>query len=109
MLDPAAEPAGARRRRSAALEGAEIMVIVMTVDATAGDVEAVVDRVTGAGGEAFVSRGVSRVVIGLVGEVDRFEALNLGAMQGVRSVTRISAKYKLVSMEHHPDRSTVYV
>lgn len=85
------------------------MVIVMAVDATAGDVEAVVDRVTAAGGEAFVSRGVSRTVIGLVGEVDRFEALNLGGMRGVRSVTRISAKYKLVSLEHHPERSTVHV
>ncbi|MET8850217.1 3-deoxy-7-phosphoheptulonate synthase [Amycolatopsis sp. NPDC004625] len=81
----------------------------MAVDATAGDVEAVVDRVTAAGGEAFVSRGVSRTVIGLVGEVDRFEALNLGGMRGVRSVTRISAKYKLVSLEHHPERSTVHV
>ena len=85
------------------------MVIVMAVDATAEDVEAVVDRVTAAGGEAFVSRGVSRMVIGLVGEVDRFEALNLGGMRGVRSATRISAKYKLVSLEHHPERSTVNV
>jgi 3-deoxy-7-phosphoheptulonate synthase len=85
------------------------MVIVMATDAGTGEVEAIVDRVTEAGGEAFVSRGVSRVIIGLVGDVDRFEALNLGAMPGVQSVTRISAKYKLVSLEHHPERSTVYV
>ena len=30
-----------------------------------------------AGGEAFVSRGVSRTIIGLVGDVDHFGALNL--------------------------------
>ncbi|SEF33258.1 3-deoxy-D-arabinoheptulosonate-7-phosphate synthase [Amycolatopsis pretoriensis] len=85
------------------------MVIVMATDATAEDVDAIVERVAAAGGEAFVSRGVSRVVIGLVGDVDRFETLNLGSLPAVQSVTRISAKYKLVSREHHPERSTVYV
>jgi 3-deoxy-7-phosphoheptulonate synthase len=85
------------------------MVIVLAADATESDVEAIVDRVVAAGGEAFVSRGVSLVIIGLVGDVDRFETLNLGAMPGVHSVTRISAQYKLVSLEHRPQRSTVYV
>jgi 3-deoxy-7-phosphoheptulonate synthase len=85
------------------------MVIVLAADATESDVEAIVDRVVAAGGEAFVSRGVSRVIVGLVGDVDRFETLNFGAMPGVHSVTRISAKYKLVSMEHRQERSTVYV
>ena len=85
------------------------MVIVMATDATAEDVDAIVDRVGAAGGEAFVSRGLSRVVIGLVGDVDRFETLNLGGMRAVQRVTRISAKYKLVSREHHRERSTVYV
>lgn len=85
------------------------MVIVMATDAGTAAVESVVDRVTAAGGDAFVSRGVSRVIIGLVGDVEVFEALNLGGMPGVQSVTRISAKYKLVSREHHPERSTVYV
>ncbi|UOZ06646.1 MULTISPECIES: 3-deoxy-7-phosphoheptulonate synthase [unclassified Amycolatopsis] len=81
----------------------------MAADATENDVEEIVDRVAAAGGEAFVSRGVSRVVVGLVGDVHRFETLNIGAMPGVHSVTRISAKFKLVSLEHHPQRSTVYV
>jgi 3-deoxy-7-phosphoheptulonate synthase len=85
------------------------MVIVMAADATEADVEEIVDRVADAGGEAFVSRGVSRVVVGLVGDVHRFETLNLGAMPGVHSVTRISAGYKLVSLEHRTERSTVYV
>lgn len=85
------------------------MVVVMAADATENDVEEIVDRVAAAGGEAFVSRGVSRVVVGLVGDVHRFETLNIGAMPGVHSVTRISAKFKLVSLEHHPQRSTVYV
>jgi 3-deoxy-7-phosphoheptulonate synthase len=52
---------------------------------------------------------VSRVIIGLVGDVDQFAALNLQAMTGVSTVTRISASYKLVSRENHPDRSVVQV
>ena len=30
-----------------------------------------------AGGEAFVSSGVSRTIIGLVGDIEQFSALNL--------------------------------
>jgi 3-deoxy-7-phosphoheptulonate synthase len=85
------------------------MVIVMAADATQADIRAIVERVESAGGQAFVSRGVSRVIIGLVGDVDQFATLNLGGMRGVQQVTRISAKYKLVSREHRPDRTVVYV
>ena len=85
------------------------MVIVMAPDAEESDVDTVVARVEAAGGQAFVSRGVSRVVIGLVGDVDVFATLNLAAMPGVGQVTRVSTNYKLVSREHHPDRSAVSV
>ncbi len=85
------------------------MVIVMAPHANQSDVDSVVARVESAGGQAFVSRGVSRVIIGLVGDVDVFATLNLAAMRGVGHVTRVSTNYKLVSREHHPDRSVVYV
>ncbi len=84
------------------------MVIVMTAEATESDIAEVVDRVTTAGGEAFVSRGESRTVVGLVGDVDRFHGLNLRALAGVLDVVRVSTPFKLVSREHH-DPSTVYV
>jgi len=85
------------------------MVIVMSAEATHSDVQAIVGMVEDAGGAAFVSRGVSRVIIGLVGDVDQFATLNLEAKRGVGKVTRISAKYKLVSREQHPERSVVQV
>ena len=53
------------------------MVVVMAPDATAEDVARVVAKVEGAGGEAFVSRGVTRTIVGLVGDVDAFGSLNL--------------------------------
>ncbi|MET0493486.1 MAG: 3-deoxy-7-phosphoheptulonate synthase [Actinoplanes sp.] len=85
------------------------MVVVMAPEATPADVEAVVDLVRAAGGDAFVSRGVSRTIVGLVGDVSDFEALNLGSRSGVLRVMRISVPYKLVSREHHPARSVIRV
>ncbi|MFC6085712.1 3-deoxy-7-phosphoheptulonate synthase, partial [Sphaerisporangium aureirubrum] len=85
------------------------MVIVMAPEATQEDVDAVVGVVAAAGGSAFVSRGVSRTIIGLVGDVAQFGTLALGGMTGVAEVMRITAPYKLVSRENHPDRTTVRV
>jgi 3-deoxy-7-phosphoheptulonate synthase len=86
-----------------------VMVVVMAAEAEESDVQAVVTLVESAGGEAFVSRGVSRTIVGLVGDVEQFGALNLRGMRGVSDVVRISAPYKLVSRENHPDRSVVRV
>ncbi len=85
------------------------MVVVMAPDATEDDVAHVVERVEAVGGQAFVSQGVARTIIGLVGDPDGFHHLNLRAMPGVAAVHPISAPYKLVSRQHHPERSTVWV
>jgi len=85
------------------------MVVVMAPDATEQDVARVVERVEEVGGEAFVSRGVVRTIIGLVGDIESFHHLNLRTLPGVADVHRISDPYKLVSRQHHADRSTVWV
>jgi 3-deoxy-7-phosphoheptulonate synthase len=85
------------------------MVVVMAPEATAENIAAVVDAVQAAGGHAFVSRGVSRTIVGLVGDVGDFEALNLGSLAGVLQVMRVSVPFKLVSREHHPARSVIRV
>ena len=85
------------------------MVIVMSPDATDEDIRRVVDKVASVGGDAFVSKGVTRTIIGLVGDVDSFHGLNLRTLPGVADVQRISDPFKLVSRQHHPDRSTVWV
>src|SRR5215210_1165676 len=85
------------------------MVVVMKPDAEADDITAVIARVESVGGEAFVSRGVTRTIIGLVGDVETFGGLNLRAMPGVHDVIRVSSPYKLVSRIHHPEMTTVYV
>ena len=85
------------------------MVVVMHPGAAQEEVDAVVARVESSGGSAFVSRGVQRTIIGLVGDVVQFQALNLRAMPGVNDVVRVSKPYKLVSREHHPEATTVRV
>ncbi len=85
------------------------MVVVMDAGATDADIDAVVDLIDGAGGEAFVSRGEQRTIIGLVGDIERFLDLNLDGMSGVFETVRISTPFKLVSRDHHRERSTVWV
>ncbi|KQZ69868.1 3-deoxy-7-phosphoheptulonate synthase [Nocardioides sp. Root151] len=85
------------------------MVVVMSPDATDEDIARVVSRVEGVGGEAFVSKGVVRTIIGLVGDIESFHHLNLRTLRGVADVHRISDPYKLVSRQHHAERSTVWV
>src|ERR1700747_2543877 len=85
------------------------MFVVMTAEAGETEVDGVVDRVRAAGGDAFVSRGMSRTIVGLVGDVDHLGTLNLRGMPGVSDVVRISSPYKLVSREHHRERSVIRV
>ena len=81
----------------------------MAPEASDEDIARVVSAVERSGGEAFVSRGVTRTIIGLVGDIETFHGLNLRALPGVADVIRVSAPYKLVSRIHHPQMSTVYV
>src|SRR4029077_2532990 len=67
------------------------------------------DRVRAAGGDAFVSRGMSRTIGGLGGGVDHLDTLKQRGMPGVSDVVRISSPYKLVSREHHRERSVIRV
>ncbi|MEO3871510.1 3-deoxy-7-phosphoheptulonate synthase [Nonomuraea sp. B12E4] len=85
------------------------MVIVMGPEATADDLASIVSVVQAAGVEAFVSKGVRRTIVGLVGDVTQLDAAALRGMGGVRDVMRVSTPYKLVSRENHPERSTIHV
>src|SRR5882672_3200174 len=86
------------------------MVVVMAADATEADADNVVSVVEDAGGSAFVSRGVSRTIVGITGDIDRLAAtLNLAGLPGVAGVVRISVPYKLVSREHRRERSVIRV
>src|SRR5258708_17676512 len=88
---------------------ADEMVVVMRGEGGEGEIDGVVDGVRSAGGDGLVGRGMSRTIVGLVGDVDHLDTLNLRGMPGVSDVVRISSPYKLVSREHHRERSVIRV
>jgi len=85
------------------------MVIVMSQAATADDIAAVVIQIETHGGQAFVSRGVTRTIVGVVGEESVLETIDVSGLSGVADTKRITAPYKLVSAENHAKRSTIRV
>jgi 3-deoxy-7-phosphoheptulonate synthase len=85
------------------------MVVVMRREATEADIEAVAERVRVAGGEAFVSRGTVHTIIGLVGDTDRFQAIEWKQMPGVDHVIHVGKPYKMVAADLHPEPTTVNV
>jgi 3-deoxy-7-phosphoheptulonate synthase len=85
------------------------MVIVMAPGASDTDVANVVTHIDAHGGQAFVSRGVMRTIIGVVGTEDVLETLDADGLPGVAETMRITAPYKLVSAQNHARRSTVRV
>ncbi|HTZ45224.1 MAG TPA: 3-deoxy-7-phosphoheptulonate synthase [Jatrophihabitans sp.] len=85
------------------------MVIVMSQAATDADLAEVVAQIELHGGQAFVSRGVTRTIVGVVGTEAVLETIDVSGMPGVADTKRITAPYKLVSAENHARRSTVRV
>ena len=85
------------------------MVVVMSASATDHDVRHVVERVEGAGDRCSSAAAWSAPSSGWSGTSTRSSGLELRAMPGVADVHRISVPYKLVSREHHPERSVVWV
>ena len=65
------------------------MVVVMERQASEADIDAVAERVRSMGGEAFVSRGTVHTIIGLVGDTERFGAVDWKQLPGVDHVIHV--------------------
>jgi 3-deoxy-7-phosphoheptulonate synthase len=85
------------------------MVIVMAPGASDTDVSRIVAHIEAHSGQAFVSRGVTRTIVGVVGTEDVLETLDVSGLPGVVETMRITAPYKLVSAQNHDKRTTIRV
>jgi 3-deoxy-7-phosphoheptulonate synthase len=85
------------------------MVVVMDTRASDADVDRVVREVEAVGGQAFVSAGKLRTVIGLVGDTERFMELPLATLPHVEQVIRVGKPFKLVARELHAQSTVVDV
>jgi len=84
------------------------MIIVMRTGAGQEEIDEVKQAVAEEGLETYVMVGQERIVMGVVGVgVERVQ--HLETMAGVEQMIRVSKPYKLASVEHHPDRSSIRV
>ena len=81
----------------------------MAPGASDDDIANVVAHIEAHNGQAFVSRGVMRTIIGVVGTEDVLETLDVDGLPGVAETMRITAPYKLVSAQNHTKRTTIRV
>jgi 3-deoxy-7-phosphoheptulonate synthase len=84
------------------------MVVVMEERATEQQIEQVVSRLVEMGMDVHRSTGVTRTVLGVVGQ-GRPDAGLIEMLDGVHEVMRISEPYKLASRTFKPDNTVVTV
>src|SRR6266852_8999603 len=93
---------------SRTLEATEAMVVVMEERATEEQIEKVVARLVEMGMDVHRSTGVSRTVLGVVGQ-HRPDPGLIEVLDGVHEVVRISEPYKLASRTFKPEGTVVTV
>ncbi len=81
------------------------MIIVLKPHASSEVVDHVLDRITALGFTPHLSQGVSRTIIGVIGDEAKLQAEPLQAIPGVEQVVPILRPFKLASREFHPDGS----
>ena len=84
------------------------MVVVMEERATEGQIEKVVARLVELGMDVHRSTGVSRTVLGVVGQKRPDPGL-IEMMDGVHEVMRISEPYKLASRTFKHENTIIHV
>jgi 3-deoxy-7-phosphoheptulonate synthase len=84
------------------------MVVVMEERATDAQIETVVARLVDMGMDVHRSTGVTRTVLGAVGQ-GRPDTALIEMLDGVHEVVRISEPYKLASRTFKPDNTVVTV
>jgi 3-deoxy-7-phosphoheptulonate synthase len=77
------------------------MIIVLKPHPTDAQVEHVLERIAELGLTPHVSRGVSRTIIGVIGDEQKLQAEPLQAIDGVEAVLPILKPFKLASREFH--------
>ena len=87
---------------------AEAMVVVMEERATETQIEQVVARLVEMGMDVHRSTGVSRTVLGVVGQKRPDPGL-IEMLDGVHEVMRISEPYKLASKTFKPEGTVVTI
>lgn len=85
------------------------MIIITQPNATEEQIERIVDRVREFGLEPQISRGASRVIIGVIGPHDLAREKPLAAMPGVEAIVPVLKPYRLASSDFRNEPSSVMI
>ena len=85
------------------------MIIKLKRDATAEQIERIKERVRSMNCDVEEMKGTTRSILGVLGNIAEIDEEKIMVMQGVSGVKKISASYKLVSREFHPEDTLVKV
>ena len=85
------------------------MIIIMQVNSSEEDIQAIEAHLHKLGFEGQINRGVERTVIGVLGKTYPELRDELEVLSGVREVVPISRPYKLSSREFQPESTTFKV
>ena len=85
------------------------MLVVMKMEATASEVEAVVRQAEAKGLKAHPMPGAQRTAIGITGNLGVVEPTAIQSLPGVLEILQVSHPYKLVSREFKPNDTVVEV
>ena len=85
------------------------MVIVMEASATEEQIQRIISRVSELGFDIHRSSGVSRTVIGAIGDKTGVDTRDLEVLPGVHEVLRITEPYKLASRTFRAENTVVRI
>lgn len=85
------------------------MIVIMRPNATAAEIQAVIDKVESVGAKPHPIYGENRTVVALVGDLTHVSREAFRAMDGVAETMRIQEPYKLASRTAHPHNTVIEV
>ncbi len=85
------------------------MLIVMNADATASEIEIVVETVEKLGFRGHLLPGASRAAIAITGNAGSIDPAHFENLPGVADAIRVTKSYKLTSKELRPEKSVIKV
>ena len=83
------------------------MIIIMQMQASEKDVQAVVTRVETVGFKTHLSRGEERTIIGVIGDERQLDKGAISRMHGVDRVVPVLRPFKLASRDFQPEDSKI--
>ena len=83
------------------------MIVIMKMNATENDVDAVVTRIKKEGLKTHLSQGEERTIIGIIGDERKLDRGALNRMNGVDRVVPVLRPFKLASRDFQPEDTKI--